>query len=125
MNYRQLGAFALGAVALATVPVVNATSVAADSTDCFSGFICMWEDSDYTGSRYVLETAWPGDYEIGGIEGDNEISSVINFSDYCVRLYDNDDQTGTSYLVGKQRLVPDLTQNGFDNEAESYRIYVC
>ena len=119
------------AVALLAMPaavgaaVVLAPSAAvADSSDCPSGYVCMWEDKTFHGSMYVRQPDDVGSYDIDGWDGDDEISSVYNTSTTkCVRLYDNDRWTGTSYVVGKGSRLSSLP--GFDNEAESYKIYSC
>jgi hypothetical protein len=92
---------------------------------CASGSVCMWEDPDYSGSKYVDQPGTPGKYQIDWWNGDNEISSVINLTGRCVLLYDNDDWTGSSYFIEKGGSRPNLEQNGYDNDAESYEIYDC
>lgn len=98
---------------------------------CASGYVCMWEDPNYNGEKYVSQPGDVGSYEIDGWDGDNEISSVINRTGKCIRLYDNDGWSGTTYKIGKvvsggdNGKRPNLEQNGFDNEAESYKIYSC
>ncbi|SCF46972.1 Peptidase inhibitor family I36 [Micromonospora mirobrigensis] len=96
---------------------------------CSSGKICMWEDFSYNGSKYVDYT--PGSisndkYEINGFNGDNEISSVINNTDKCAVLYDNDGFSGTRITIGKKTSVSNLrTFANFDNEAESFALVSC
>jgi hypothetical protein len=111
----------------AAVIVTGSTplSAQADSSDCPNRYVCMWEDPNYSGSMYVRQASTPGSYNIGSWNGDNEISSVYNNSDNCVRLYDNDNYTGTSYYINIRTLLPNLTQNGYDNEAESFKIIDC
>ncbi|HEU5156473.1 MAG TPA: peptidase inhibitor family I36 protein [Streptosporangiaceae bacterium] len=92
---------------------------------CANGSVCMWEDAGYSGSKYVDQPGNPGKYQIDWWNGDNEISSVINRTGKCVRLYDNDNWSGTSYFIEKAGSRWDLERNGFDNEAESYTIFNC
>jgi hypothetical protein len=92
---------------------------------CSSGSVCMWEDPGYNGSKYVDQPGHVGSYQIDGWDGDNEISAVMNKTGRCVRLYDNDNWTGTSYFIEKDGSRSNLEQNGYDNEAESYRIFDC
>jgi hypothetical protein len=104
--------------------VLTPPAAQADSSDCPSYYICMWEDPNYRGSMYVRQPANTGSYDIDGWDGDNEISSVINNSpSVCVRMYDNDRWTGTTYALGKSEWASSL--GSFDNEAESYKIYSC
>ena len=92
---------------------------------CADGSVCMWEDPGYNGSKYVDQPGNAGNYQIDWWNGDNEISSVINRTGKCVRLYDNDDWSGTSYFIEKGGPRSDLEQNGYDNYAESYTIFSC
>ncbi len=86
----------------------------------------MWEDPGYNGSRYVNQYKRSGYYQIDGWDGDNEISSVKNYTGKCIRLYANDGYNGDSYVVDKRvEHISNLEHVGFDNEAESYRIYTC
>ncbi len=95
------------------------------AADCAEGHLCMWEDPGYSGSQYVDQPGNPGRYEIDWWNGDNEISSVINKTGKCVTLFADDSWQGTSYFVEKGGSRPNLEQNGFDNDAESYEIYNC
>ncbi|UOE21717.1 peptidase inhibitor family I36 protein [Thermobifida halotolerans] len=93
---------------------------------CPNNYVCMWEDPGYNGSLYVKQYKTSGYYQIDGWDGDNEISSVKNYTGKCVRLYANDDHTGNSYRIDKNvREISNLEQVGFDNDAESYRIFSC
>lgn len=95
------------------------------AASCADGSVCMWEDPSYTGEKYVDQPGNVGSYDIDWWDGDNEITSVINNTGKCVRLYDNDNWTGTSYLIEKDGKRANLEQNGYDNQAESYRISDC
>lgn len=116
------GALLLSAVAV-SASVLAPTSALADSSDCPSNYVCMWEDSTFHGSMYVRQADDIASYDIDGWDGDNEISSVFNNTIYCVRLFENDDWTGDSYVVPAGARLATLVD--FDNEAESYTIYVC
>jgi hypothetical protein len=110
------------------VPVATTVdaSPASAAQPCSENYVCMWEDPGYNGSRYVRQYKSSGYYQIDGWDGDNEISSVKNYTGKCVRLYDNDDHTGDSYRIDKNvRTISNLEEVGFDNDAESYRIYNC
>jgi hypothetical protein len=114
-----VGVLASSGLTLAATPAHAAGS-------CTENYVCMWEDPGYNGSRYVKQYKTSGYYQIDGWDGDNEISSVKNYTGKCIRLYDNDDHTGNSYVIHKNvRAISNLEENGFDNDAESYRIYSC
>jgi hypothetical protein len=91
---------------------------------CDSYYVCMYEDNSYRGSQYVryLEDTRPSNkFDIDGWDGDNEISSVHNNTDYWVVLYDNDNYTGTKACIRPHADIPNLaTSNGYDNRAESF-----
>lgn len=122
---RRIGALALGFTAMTAVSLTTVLPAHAESSDCGSGYVCMWEDPGYDGSLYVRRFGEAGNHDIDGLDGDNEISAVYNATNFCVRLYDNDDWTGTSYLINPHTMLPDLKQNGYDNEAESFKIFAC
>jgi hypothetical protein len=109
-----------GLIAVAAVPAM------ADADDCPDEYVCMWEDNWYHGSMYVKykQNSKSGNkVDIGGWNGDNEISAVVNNTVYTVVLYDNDNWTGTHICVlwfkSSYNLAVDY---GFDNEAESFRL---
>lgn len=109
----------------AVLPVFGLVLPASAAGDCDRGNVCMWEDPHYSGSKYVDQPGNPGYYNIDWWDGDNEISSVVNNTDKCVTLYDEDDWSGNTYTIEKGGWRADLTQNGFDNSAQSYRIFNC
>jgi hypothetical protein len=98
--------------------------------DCGSGgscddkYVCMWEDNDYEGDKWVnyREGTSPGDrVEIDGWDGDNEISSVKNNTKLYVVMYADDEFRGRIQCIAPESSSPNLRQsNGFDNEAESF-----
>ena len=97
----------------------------AAAADCVDGSVCRWEDPGYSGSKYVDQPGNSGRYDIAWRNGDNEISSIINKTGKCVKLYADDNWVGTSYLIEKGGSRSGLERNGFDNDAESYEIYSC
>ncbi|MFF4252779.1 peptidase inhibitor family I36 protein [Streptomyces sp. NPDC001663] len=111
-------------VTLGAVPAQAQEGTAVDAQDwsCDSGRICMYEDSNYTGSKYVnwKPTGTNQKYQIDGWDGDNEISSLINNTSYRIRIYDNDDYSGYSICVAPHTDINNL-KNGwvFNDEAES------
>ncbi|WP_086821681.1 peptidase inhibitor family I36 protein [Allokutzneria sp. NRRL B-24872] len=70
------------ALTAATAAAFLVAPTAGAGESCPNDTICMWEDSGYTGTRYIQVELRPGDgariYEIDWWHGDNEISSVIN-----------------------------------------------
>lgn len=94
----------------------------ADRTD---GPVCMWEDPGAQGDEYVHWRPFGTGLKknIDGWDGDNETSSIRNHSWYAIRVYDNDDYTGTSICVPSGTTVNKLGDDtwNFDNEAESLK----
>jgi hypothetical protein len=121
----RIGRALLGVGALTTLSLGAFAAPANAAGTCASGSVCMWEDPGYNGSKYVNQPGNSGSYEIDGWNGDNEITSVINNTGKCIRLYDNDGWSGTTYYIEKGGSRSNLQQNGYDNEAESYKIYSC
>jgi len=111
-------------VALGAVPAQAQEGSVVDAQDwsCDSGRMCMYEDSNYTGSKYVnwKPTGTNQKYQIDGWNGDNEITSLINNTGYNIRIYDNDDYSGYSICVAPHKSITNL-KNGwvFNDEAES------
>ncbi|PPK63246.1 hypothetical protein V5P93_002111 [Actinokineospora auranticolor] len=92
-----------------------------------SGRFYGWEDNNFSGDRWVdvAEGACSANKcEIDWWDGDNEISSVSNESSCKVRLWANDGWTGRFYDVPAHSSNGNLSQVGFDNEAESLE-FIC
>jgi hypothetical protein len=122
----MLTAAGLSLGTLAPVGVVATAPPATAAGTCPRSYVCMWEDSGFNGSRYVKQYKTSGYYDIHWWDGDNEITSVKNYTGKCVRLYANDDHGGPSYVIDKNvTSIVNLKENGFNDEAESYRIYSC
>ena len=110
--------------ALGTVPAHAQESTAASTrvVRCDTGRMCMYEDASYTGSKYVnwKPTGTNQKYQIDGWNGDNEITSLINNTNYNIRLYDNDDYSGRSMCVVKHSSINNLKNWWiFNDKAES------
>jgi hypothetical protein len=123
---RAIASAAVVSGALSLTGLAATAQPAQAAGTCSEHYVCMWEDTNYSGSRYVRQYKTSGYYGIHYWDGDNEISSVKNYTGKCVRLYANDDHSGDSYLIHKDvREISDLKENDFNDEAESYRIYSC
>ncbi|WSQ11260.1 peptidase inhibitor family I36 protein [Streptomyces sp. NBC_01231] len=107
-----------GLVALLAVPALTVGFAGQAQADgyCGAGRVCMWEDGNYEGSRYVDVTAG-GPYDIDGWNGDNEISSVDNASGLYIVMYDNDNLTGFMGCVQPHQRIPELWRS---DEMESF-----
>lgn len=125
-------------VATLGIAATVATATASAGT-CSTGRVCMWEDPDFSGSRYVnVSPTVYRTYEIDWWNGDNEISSVVNNSRYAVRLIDGDytigptwNRGGASFCIGPYGRIRDLYafplgNRTWDNRAESFQMrYSC
>jgi hypothetical protein len=116
---RLARAAALGFAATAAVVTLSATPAQA-AINCDSGRVCMYEDNNYTGSKYSnwKPTGGNQNYQLDGWDGDNEISSVYNNSNYAVYLYANDNYTSFIRCVPAKSAVGDLPY-WQDNDVES------
>ncbi|WP_168801628.1 peptidase inhibitor family I36 protein [Glycomyces buryatensis] len=109
---------ALGFAATAAVVTLSASPAQA-AINCDQGRVCMFEDNHYTGSKYSnWKPTGAGKYQIDGWDGDNEISSVANMSNYAVYLYANDDYTDFLICIPADSYEGDLVYY-LDNDAES------
>jgi hypothetical protein len=91
---------------------------------CPSNNVCMWEDNNYGGNKWVEQTArLDRVYDIDWWDGDNEISSIKNTSGLYVCVYPGDYTWGGGYIVVEpHQELPNLAQShGFDNQAESLK----
>ena len=111
---------------LALTGLITSAPPAHAAGACPRDHVCMWEDSNFSGDLYVRQYKTSGHYDIHGWDGDNEISSVKNYTGKCVRLYADDGHKGDSYLIHKNvHQISNLKLVGFNDNAESYRIYSC
>jgi hypothetical protein len=98
-----VSAAATAAIAFSVAPVQaeESADAAIQAGSCASGRFCMWEDANYSGSKYAnwAPTGVNQKYQLDGWDGDNEISSLINNTRYDIRVYDNDDYSGESRCV--------------------------
>lgn len=129
MTPRRARAVAVAAAVAVPAVVLVATPAAAERVGtgyCRSNNrICMWEDPGGQGSVYANRSGAAGRFELGGWDGDNEVSSVTNWTDKCVTLYSHDAQAGRSFTIGPKRENMKLADSGFDNDAESYMLWSC
>ncbi|GAB2503899.1 peptidase inhibitor family I36 protein [Nocardiopsis aegyptia] len=107
-----------GAVLAAAVPALTMTAAVPALADgyCRADHVCMWEDANYEGSRYVDVRAG-GPHDIHSWHGDNEITSIDNASDLTIVMYDNDNLTGFIGCVSPHQRIPSLWRN---DEMESF-----
>lgn len=131
MRYRRVAAVAAAAMATLAIAGAGVPALAADDAGTVRalshGPVRMWEDPRYSGSLYV--EYYPGQapnnkVNIGGWNGDNEISSVKNDTDYWVVLWDNDDYTGSKVCLRPHEWAQQLSWDvfRFDNKAESFQL---
>jgi len=119
---RLASGMAMAAVGVVAVMGLSAGSAQAETTaaaepragGCASGKFCGWEDSGYSGDKWVNWTVGGVGtvYEIDGWDGDNEISSFSNESSRKLRLYNGDNATGFSICIGPGDDVRNLNDEG-------------
>jgi hypothetical protein len=83
---------------------------------------CLWEDGGAQGNLYD-EQASIGRWNIDSWDGDNEISSIVNATNYCAKLWDNDNWTGTGVVIRPH--AENLNLGSFNDKAESWQLYAC
>lgn len=98
------------------------TPTPASAYACGTGNICMWEDANYTGDRYVSIRGRPGTYDIDGWNGDNEITSVANATGMWVVLYADDECTDYLWTIRPNTSNPQLPGSAND-DAECFQAY--
>jgi len=113
-------AAAVLAALTASVAVVGVAPIAQADGYCPTNRVCMWEDTNYQGDRWVDTTVGaPGwFYDIDWWDGDNEISSIDNSTGNYIQVWGNDNPTGSSYCVRPHSRHSSL--GSFDNDAESF-----
>jgi hypothetical protein len=83
---------------------------------------CLWEDGGAQGTNYHHQASI-NRWNIDGWDGDNEISSILNNTNYCAKLWDNDNWTGTSVVIRPHS--EKLNLGSFNDKAESWQLYAC
>ncbi|WP_020526061.1 peptidase inhibitor family I36 protein [Catelliglobosispora koreensis] len=112
----------MGAVLLPGVPAYAAG-------DCADNRVCMWEDSGYSGDRWVNYADGSlsnNRMDIDGWNGDNEISSVKNETGKWVVVWENDDWTNRLFCLGPEADVSDISATfgwGANDDAESFSLH--
>ena len=119
MRKRAIAGLALLGAAIATTTV---TSPAYADGFCGANRICMWEDTAFSGDRWVdTEVGGPGwFYDIDWFNGDNEISSIDNATGQSIRVWGNDNPSGGSICLPPHSNLVGL--GGFENDAESFSV---
>jgi hypothetical protein len=114
------------ALAMAAIPLaVTAEPARATSVECHKNSqFCLYEDAGGQGDEYGRKSN-RGNYELGGWDGDNEISSIVNGSGWCATIYSDDGQKGRTLTVKPGRELNQLKDWDFNDDAESYRLHSC
>ncbi|MFC3493107.1 peptidase inhibitor family I36 protein [Glycomyces rhizosphaerae] len=123
MKRRLAAGAAMAGVAVVAGLTLTAGSAQAQTTGidaeilaggCASGYFCGWENSGYSGDKWVnWRVGGVGTvYEIDGWDGDNEISSFSNESSRKLRIYNGDNATGASICIGAGDDVRNLNDEG-------------
>lgn len=119
--------FLLALVVVLASPIAQGVLLKPAQADgyCSRQAVCMWEDNRYRGDLYVKQNQPPRErcdvtliYDIDGFNGDNEISSVDNATDFDVVLFADDDGQGATLVIPEHQRYYGV--GSFDNDAESY-----
>jgi len=105
-------AFTAGSAAAEPIP---------EAGTCDAMYVCMWEDSGYGGDKWVnwRPTSEGEIFEIGGWNGDNEISSALNRSSFAIEVYADDGAEGDSFCIHPYQPIQNFQEVGFNDDAES------
>jgi hypothetical protein len=138
ITFKRRLASGLAATGIAVVSVFGLTAGSAQAETeaaaepraggCASGYVCGWENSGYSGDKWVNWRAGGvgSVYEIDGWDGDNEISSFSNESSRTLRLYAGDNATGYSICWGPGVDARNLSDLGggqsFNDQMESIKV---
>lgn len=95
-------------------------------TSCADNHVCLWEGYSFGGDKwvdYTVNSLPDNKFNIGGWNGDNEISSAKNETDLILVLWDNDNYTGTRACIPANSSSSNLGQtHGFNDRAESFQL---
>ncbi|MBE1489157.1 peptidase inhibitor family I36 protein [Plantactinospora soyae] len=122
---QRIGVVAAALIIQVPVGAIIASPAFAGAAQCEANKqVCLYEDGGGGGDEYGRVRA-AGEYELGGWNGDNEISSVVNATGYCVTLFANDGHTGRTLTIGPRSWEFHLADWDFNDEAESYTLWNC
>jgi hypothetical protein len=122
MNIKRLAAAGLATTGFLAVSVGLGNPASAGQYDCPSGYACLWEDRDFSGTPWYKGKTL-GFYNTGWVHND-DVSSVWNRYRGALYLYNNDRGTSSDGVV----CVPggygdrNLSDNGFEDRASSFRL---
>jgi len=116
---------AASALTLASATLVSFGSTAhADSrginSGCSSGMLCLFEHDNFKGNVESVHRRTGRCWQVGP-NLKRQVSSIENRTGYKVKLFRTSDCTGTYYTAKGNSSDKDLTDNHFDNEAQSYK----
>jgi hypothetical protein len=117
----------LSVAALGTVMMLwtaMPTPAYAAASDCPDDYVCMWEDTNYSGSMYVRYRLGSNDrdkFEIDWWDGDGEISSFVNNTDKYLILFNDDDFNGATRCSNPEQDNSSL--GSWDNVPQSFVLH--
>lgn len=91
-----------------------------DSSDCASGYVCLWGNRDWKGSPAIIKKD-AGLYGTGWYNND-ETSSVRNRSGYVAFFYENANGGGTRKCLPSGYAQRNLDTDDFDDTISSFRL---
>lgn len=103
-------------VALALALGVNASPVAAHDDTCLTGYFCVWQHIDYSGSDHAHFSIDENDWPLFGIENDDD--SVKNRESVAVRVFADSGYVNTEYCTVPSEVEDDIHDDR-DNDGDS------
>ncbi|NUR70859.1 MAG: peptidase inhibitor family I36 protein [Hamadaea sp.] len=119
----SLALLATGLLSAGMPAPANARPIKPLDSVCDPDWVCMFEDNNYYGDRYDRSGVYENFYDLGWWNGDNEISSVKNRTQFYLCMYAGDSPSGDYVRIPPGQYVPNLgSAYAFDNDAESIKI---
>ena len=124
MQTRRMVIGVATAVVMGVGVLADVAPAQAGPADCPNGHACMWEDPNFGGRMIVDHPGQHGMHEIAE-DGDNRISSVVNYTGCMLWLFDGDlSNPGEAGTVparpDSHHAYPDLGVKNFNDRVESF-----
>lgn len=133
-RYRRAAAVGVSILTALGIGGAVASPASAATSNCASGYFCIWEDHDYqtngSGSALVRFEFYIPNYGLWNYSGTslnaaNSASSLYNHSSggNRVRIFTETNQNGAGYWIGpgsvRNNLATSIAPSGFNDDIES------